>query len=410
MKLLIAGFNARPLAKAALQANHQLGVVDYFGDIDLLHLTRNCFAVLRQQAGEPLHRPLHRPPAEYLFLLAETMIEEQGDFDGILLGSGFDKYPTIVQKFHTLGPKVYANQPEKFQLCREKERMNTIARNAGFATPQLFKSQSPEELIEIAKTMSFPVVTRGEGGGGGAGIRKWQTLEDLKAFVEAKNEEALDRKILFLQEFIDGIDASATVVCSKKNARILSINRQLIGDKNLGAPGDFAYCGNIVPLALPKKLEKQLLSGLSSKVLDLFYKLKLVGINGVDFVLRGSEFYFMEVNPRLLGSLECTQIATKRNLITTHLDAFEGILPKRSAPKYYRTAVKGILFATAEQPFQVRAYPNSKWIVDRTHYQVWLEKGDPFCSIVLPATNAERGYQKVCTLAKRIQLLNHNTR
>ena len=81
MKLLIVGFNARPIAKSAVQAGHEIGVIDYFGDYDLLKLTKNCFSVLRQKPGELLHRPLHRRPAEYLYYLAEIISDEQGDFE-----------------------------------------------------------------------------------------------------------------------------------------------------------------------------------------------------------------------------------------------------------------------------------------------------------------------------------------
>ncbi len=43
MKLLVVGFNARPIAKSAVKAGHEIGVIDYFGDYDLLKLTKNCF-------------------------------------------------------------------------------------------------------------------------------------------------------------------------------------------------------------------------------------------------------------------------------------------------------------------------------------------------------------------------------
>ena len=99
MKLLVSGFNARPFAKAAKKAGHEIGTVDYFGDMDLLKLSRNCFSVLRQKPGQTLHRPLHRIPAEYLYILSEIMSDEQGDFDGILLGSAFDRFPDLITKF-----------------------------------------------------------------------------------------------------------------------------------------------------------------------------------------------------------------------------------------------------------------------------------------------------------------------
>ena len=51
-------------------------------------------------------------------------------------------------------------------------------------------------------------------------------------------------------------------------------------------------------------------------------------------------------------------------------------------------------------------YPRSRWIVDRTHYNVLLERGDPFCSIVLPAKSAESGYNSAIKLAEKIMKVN----
>jgi len=406
MKLLVVGFNARPIAKLAVQAQHEIGVIDYFGDYDLLKLTKNCFSVLRQKPGELLHRPLHRRPAEYLYYLAEIMSDEQGDFDGIILGSAFDRYHELVKQFKDIGPKVYANDPKKFALTRQKHRINKIAKKSGFEIPILDSVENYQELIEIAKNSTFPLVTRGDGGGGGAGIKIWKNLTDLKNHFESKDEG--QEKAIWIQEYINGIDASSTVNCLKKEVQLLSVNRQLIGDKNLRAPSEFAYTGNIVPLNYnsykkdPSLEEKHLES-----IRKLFQKLQLMGSNGIDFVIKNEKLFFMEVNPRFQGSIECVQYATGYNLVQLHLDAFHNIkhdLP--ATPNYNQYSVKGILFSDSEQPFPVKGYPKNKWIVDRTHKEVLLEKTDPFCSIVLPCKDPEKGYRKICDIADKITEMN----
>ena len=406
MKLLVVGFNARPLANSAVQAGHEIGVIDYFGDYDLQKLTRNCFSVLRQKPGELLHRSLHRRPAEYLYYLAEIMSDEQRDFDGIILGSAFDRYPDLVRKFQDIGPKVYANNYKKFVLTRNKFEMNKIAKKSGFKIPYLESVNNYLELLEIGKNSTFPLVTRGDGGGGGAGIRLWNDFLELKKYIESKDSE--QDKVIWVQEHIKGIDASATVNSLKKEVQLISVNRQLIGDRNLRAPSEFAYSGNIVPLNFETykenpSLEKEHLEA----IIKLFQNLQLRGSNGVDFVIKNEKIYFMEVNPRFQGSIECVQIATGHNLVQLHLDAFHNkkhTLPE--FPTYKQNAVKGILFSDSEQIFPVKGYPKSKWIVDRTHKDVLLERTDPFCSIVLPCNDSEEGYQNVREIADKIIEMN----
>ena len=406
MKLLVSGFNARPFAKAAKKAGHEIGTVDYFGDMDLLKLSRNCFSVLRQKPGQTLHRPLHRIPAEYLYILSEIMSDEQGDFDGILLGSAFDRFPDLITKFDKLGPRLFANKPEKFALIRDRKRILKLAEQAGFGIPETNFAQSYEELIDHAKNLSYPLVTRGDGGGGGFGIRLWENIEDLKSyFGEHFNENETG---VWIQEYIKGNDASSSVICSKNLVQIISINKQLIGDKNLGSPGDFSYCGNIVPLE-DKQLEqdKEYQIELLESIRKLFKKVDLKGTNGIDFVLKNGKAYFMEINPRFQGSIECIQYATDYNLVKLHVDAFNNIIHDiPEIPKYKRSAIKGILFSNSEKDFSVKKYPRNKWIVDRTHYDVILEENDPFCSIVMPISSGEVGYNKMKKITEKILSMN----
>ncbi len=402
MKLLIVGFNARPIAKSAMEAGHSIGVIDYFGDMDLLKLTKNCFSVLRQKPGNTLHRPLHRKPSEYMYILSEIMCDEQGDFDGIILGSSFDPYPEIIAKFNKLGPKVYANNPSKFELIRNKKKINSLAQEAGFSIPKLISTNDYNEVKKIAKKWGYPIVTREDGGGGGVGIKLWLNESELKNYFE----ERKDKTTIWIQEYIKGVDASASVVCSKNNFRLLSLNKQLIGDKKLRAPGAFSYCGNIVPLE-SNYINREMYNQLKDKIKNLFSKLNLVGTNGIDFVIKNDKFYFMEINPRFQGSLECIQYATGINIVKAHLDSFnDNINYLNENPKYKSASIKGILFSDNEKNFQVKKYPDEEWIVDRTHFNVILEKTDPFCSIVLPTNNIQKDLKKVYSLADKILKMN----
>ncbi|NHJ85885.1 MAG: ATP-grasp domain-containing protein [Asgard group archaeon] len=408
MKLLIVGFNARPIAKAAIQAKHDVGVIDYFGDMDLLQLTKNTFSVLRQKPNQLLHRKLNRSPPEYLYYLAEIMSDEQGDFDGILLGSAFDRFPDLIRKFNNIGPKVFANEPSKFKLIRDKKEINKIAIKFGFICPKLEFTNNITDLLEIAKSFDWPLVTRRDGGGGGAGIRLWKDLTELKEY--AMNLESDINEGIWIQEYINGLDASASVICQRKKAHIISMNQQLIGDRNLRAPSDFAYTGNIVPINYQNyKNNPELLQEHLEKIRAFFERLQLIGSNGIDFVLKDEKMYFMEINPRFQGSIECVQMATGRNIVELHLESFiEEEMNLPLFPRYRTNAVKGILFSDRHENFSIKGYPNDKSIVDRTHQSVIIEEHDPICSFVLQSKNPEKGYQKICDLIKEFEKINFN--
>jgi hypothetical protein len=142
-------------------------------------------------------------------------------------------------------------------------------------------------------------------------------------------------------------------------------------------------------------------------ITKFFLELELLGSNGIDFVIAEDGVYFMEVNPRFQGSIECIQYATDRNLVSLHMQACQGKeLSLPNSPQYQITAIKGVVFSDKQRSFMVNDYPKNEWIVDRTHVGVILEPGDPFCSIVLPTKEAENAYEKMLEVKK--QLWNKN--
>ena len=405
MKLLIAGFNARPIVKSAIKAGFDVGAIDYFGDIDLLKLTKNCFSVLRQLPNKPLHRELHRKPAEYLYILSEIMIDEQNEFDGIILGSAFDRFPELIERFAKLGPKVYGNESKKFRLIRDIKKIQKIAADHGFEIPRTTIVKNSEEMREEGKNFNFPFVTRSGGGGGGAGIKIWHCLKDFHEYIESIDVD--ESKEYIIQEYISGKDASSSVICSKQKTKILSLNYQIIGDKNFNTPGDFSYCGNIIPFPFKEVEDSKFKNQLYTSIENMFLKLELKGSNGIDFVIKNGKCYFMEINPRMQGSIECLEYATGYNIVDLHIQSFNNDIEEiPDRPIYKRASVKTILFSNSKNNIIVKRYPKSKWIVDRSHFNTILEPGDPFCSIVLPSRNGIIGYNKALSIARKIMKMN----
>jgi predicted ATP-grasp superfamily ATP-dependent carboligase len=52
-----------------------------------------------------------------------------------------------------------------------------------------------------------------------------------------------------------------------------------------------------------------------------------VGVNGIDFILKGNIVYPLEINPRYTASMELVERAYDLNIFTIHLDACQGRLP-----------------------------------------------------------------------------------
>ncbi len=116
----------------------------------------------------------------------------------------------------------------------------------------------------------------------------------------------------YYQRFVDGPSISALFVADRTSARLVGVTRQLHG----GTAGRFAYRGNVGPIEISKALLERL-SRLGKVLLEGF---GLIGLFGVDCILRDGEPYVVELNPRYTASVEVLELATGRSLLREHLD------------------------------------------------------------------------------------------
>ena len=174
---------------------------------------------------------------------------------------------------------------------------------------------------------------------------------------------------------------SLTLLYSETTVKAVTINRQLIGESFLFAPHPFVYCGNEVP-GLFSKLNRSSLNPTSGtkNLFSVVKELPLSGLVGVDFILRSDGGVFvLEVNPRVPGSLQCSEMALDTNLMSQHLQAsktlglppFDVVLerdPPYCATKYIVYSPKVIKkFQQGWIPFQSQ---NVVAGLDRGYYDV----------------------------------------
>lgn len=388
---LVVAFNARPIATSARKANYDVLAIDFFGDLDLRSVAEHVFSVIWQRKGHPIKRKFLRPISEYMCLLAETMADDYfGKIKFLLIGSGFDDEPKIWQRFGKIAP-VIGNTPE---IISRSDRLSIyrLASKLGIECPQTIEVKEKEEALEIAKNIGYPIVLTTPRSAGGLFVKLITNLDELhRAYNELRNS---GKKIL-IQEFIQGIDASCSVLGTGKDCQAVSVTEQVIGRSELGVSMPFGYCGNIVPL----ENSTTVIENIKNISEELGSKLGLLGSNGFDFVIRDDQPYLIELNPRFQGSLECIEAVTSSNLVKLHIEAYNGNLPEKSLEsKGY--AVKMILYAKYRTV--VPNLSHLPHIVDVPVEGIILEPSNPVCTVFITGTEREITIEKAKILADNV--------
>ncbi len=392
-KVGVIGFNARPIACSVKRSGGLAFVSDYWGDSDLDECSKDWVAVLSSVPGNRQRGALEDPV--HISLSANFQHRYAGqELDYVLIGSGFDDHFTslnqIEYKFGITG-----NSPLLMQRARDRKTLSELATSVDIKYPRFWLVQTYDEVKAAVKENGFPCVIRPTFSGGGAGIRKMSGFKELNSFYQRLEETSrLGPRIV--QDYVSGIDVSASVLCTGSKAFTISVQEQLIGLPSAGRHSDFVYCGNRIPTNLDEHVLKKIRRA-SEKI---SVSLGLKGSIGIDYVVSHTgEVWLFEINPRFQGSLEMLERASSISVSELHILACTGELPQ-NVPEYIPTT-KMVVYANRDGTVpDLSIYPST---VDRSPPGVGVNKGDPVCSIIESGPNGDDVYKKVESIALEIQ-------
>jgi hypothetical protein len=181
----------------------------------------------------------------------------------------------------------------------------------------------------------------------------------------------------YLQQFVDGTPGSIVFVSAGGRSVPLGISRQLVGERPFGARG-YRYCGSVLAAPGPAGPER-----LAAAVTAEF---GLVGVNGIDFIVREGVPYPVEINPRWSSSMELVERAVGMPLFALHASAcLDGRLPPVSlgwGQHVTATIGKAIVFARQD----VVVGDTQPWLADSSvrdvpHQGERIASGHPVCTV-----------------------------
>jgi len=139
---------------------------------------------------------------------------------------------------------------------------------------------------------------------------------------------------------------------------------------------------------------------------SLIKKFKLIGSNGVDFILKDDVFYngsnqitedeliqnlnVIEINPRLQGTFELCEQSLGINLLDAHIKACEGELV--DIPDIKKYTIKKIVYSKKQITI---GDLNLKNVYDIPYKGVKIEKNQPVVTLISSNTNLDAAIEDI---------------
>ena len=394
--LLIMGIDTRPMVNSALNLDYKTFSVSYFKTVDFKIPYREKHVLDQESVISCGRFEENYSPMKLLQLFDEMTNENNNEIDKIVLTTGinandfcgkFKKYKKII-----CGNKKTEKVDNKFKF------FNSIKNK--FDVPLTFQPSDVDELNEILQQHSNnQFILKPLQGSGGLGI----FLLNNESLSKNNDSNHILQNISYenyiLQEYIDGINVSSSVLSSHDEQKNL-INSRLITEHDLGND-TFEYSGNIVPLdenSLKMFNSKQtnfdadkLNEEMKNTSQDLIKEFGLIGSNGVDYVLdKSGQLKVIEINPRFQGTYELVENALGINLLEAHIKACEGELIE--IPNAGPYSLKKIIYARKQVNIGNLNIPN---VFDVPYQGVKIEKDQPLVTIISCDNDLEKAMDDV---------------
>lgn len=334
MRILIAGLTTRAMAESARRAGRDVLTVDYFGDLDQKQLCENLS--LRERGIAYSSKAIVR-------------VVRALAYDAVVYCGGFENHPVLVAEL-ARGGALLGNGPEALRRVRNPRALFPALAAQGFAVPRSVAcgEPPPDDGAWLLKPLRS---------GGGQGIRVW----DGRPLSPGH----------FLQEYVDGVPASAVFVADGERSLVVGWSEQVRG------PRGFLYGGNILPLDAPQVAFAEVRAIAEC----LTRKFALRGLNGFDFVLSGARPIVVEVNPRYCASMELVERAAGVSVFELHLAGCRGAVPGAPAAPGSGYWGKAIVYAREV----TRVGDTRRWIErgvrDVPHPDDTIGPGEPICTV-----------------------------
>lgn len=342
-EIIIISISSRALAESASRAGYNVNTIDCFADSDTQSVANIVHQVTYKEDGF-IERELISKTQQILASLPSARI---------ILGSGFESSPELIDKLKLLAP-TFSNTKETITKVKHPFILSRLLEKNKIANPatQLDKPNTSKGFL-IKKS----------GGQGGTHIN----------YLEKLNSNITDDH--YYQEFVAGDVFSVLFLADGKQAQVVGFNHQLKSDDFVELP--FLYKGAI-------KLNRNNINNgeiIENIVNIIASECNLKGLCGLDYIVKeNGEIVVLEVNPRPPATFELHE--TKQSLFDFHLAAFDGELQDVESEDVedIRYDAHAILYAK-EKLIINDSFAWPKWTKDRPQAGSNIQIKCPVCTV-----------------------------
>ena len=216
--------------------------------------------------------------------------KRKGKLQGVIVQFGGQTPIKLAKSINDAGFPILGTQLNSIDLAEDRKRFSKLLKKIKLKQANNGLAFSKKDAVKIANKIGFPLVIRPSYVLGGRAMEIIHDQKQLDRYiheavkVSGKNPVLIDR-------FLDGaIEIDVDAICDGKEVFVAGI-MQHIEEAGIHS-GDSACC---IP---PFSLNKEIIEKINNQTKVLALNLGVIGLINIQFAIKKSEIFVLEVNPR----------------------------------------------------------------------------------------------------------------
>jgi carbamoyl-phosphate synthase large subunit len=221
---------------------------------------------------------------------------------GVIVQYGGQTPLKLARDLEAAGAPIIGTTPDCIDLAEDRERFQQMITELGLKQPPNRLARAPEQAVELAEEIGYPLVVRPSYVLGGRAMEIVYNETDLKIYMRDAVRVSNDAPVLLDRFLDDAVEVDVDAVCDGKQVLIGSIMEHI---EEAGVHSGDSAC-SLPPYSLSAGIQDRL----REQTRQLALKLGVVGLMNIQFAIQGEDIYVLEVNPRASRTVPFVSKAT----------------------------------------------------------------------------------------------------
>lgn len=258
--------------------------------------------------------------ASYLDISLLAQICQKHAIDAVHPGYGFlSESPEFARRMHQIGVTVIGPGAEILEQTGDKLQAKALATSCSVPVLPSHSAQSLDEIRAFVEKVGYPVMIKAVDGGGGRGIRliHQHQASELGSLVARARSESPSQTVFVEKAAVDGFHHVEVQVLGDGTGTVHHLH-----ERDCSVQRRFQ---KIVECA-PSLLDRSIIEKVSEAALRIARTIRYRSLGTFEFLVNEStsDFYFLEINPRLQVEHTVTEAVTGVDLVQAQLRLARG--------------------------------------------------------------------------------------